>query len=205
MGNGSGLRQVRAKRPGVPLPIRTWPGHTAADRTCPTGGIDYLGTRKRMSTPAEFIQPGAKPPDPEPPAPRVYEIPEDPSHARIQTVLVLEDDPELCSMLQVTLEQQDYRVTIVHNGAQGVQQILARNFDAILCDIMMPNFPGDMFYLAVQRTKPDLCKRFIFMTGHQNDPKIREFLARVPCRILYKPFTLQALFDALESVTGRSH
>jgi len=158
-----------------------------------------------MSTPAEPMQPGANMPEPDPPAPRVYEIPEDPTQTRAQSVLILEDDPELCAMLQVTLEQQDYRVTIVNNGAQGVQQILARDFDAILCDIMMPNFPGDMFYLAVQRAKPALCSRFIFMTGHQHDPRIKEFLQKVSCRILYKPFTMRALFDALESVTGRSH
>lgn len=158
-----------------------------------------------MSIPAQPDAPGGRPPEADPPAPRVYEIPEDPSQIRAQSVLVLEDDPEFCAMLQVTLEQQDYRVTLVTNGAQGIQQVLARDFDAILCDIMMPNFPGDMFYLAVQRTKPELCRRFIFMTGHQHDPKIREFLGRVSCRVLYKPFTMQALFDALESVTGRSH
>lgn len=158
-----------------------------------------------MSAPTEPVGPGGLPePEPQPLAPRVYEIPDDPTQARAQSVLVLEDDPEFCSMLRVTLEQQDYRVTLVSNGAQGIQQILARDFDAILCDIMMPNFPGDMFYLAVQRTKPKLCERFIFMTGHQHDPKIQEFLKRVPCRVLFKPFSMQALFDALESVTGRS-
>lgn len=157
-----------------------------------------------MNTPVPTSGPDGRPVQAEPPAPRLYELPEDPNQARPQAVLVLEDDPEFSSVLQLTLEQQDYRVTLVQNGAQGIQQVLARDFDAILCDIMMPNFPGDMFYLAVQRTKPALCKKFIFMTGHQHDPKIREFLSRVPCRILYKPFSMQALFEALESVTGRS-
>jgi len=159
-----------------------------------------------MCAPTEFVGSGGPlGPDPEVPSPRLYEIPEDPSQARAQSVLVLEDDPEFCAMLRMTLEQQDYRVTVVANGAQGIQQILIRDFDAILCDIMMPNFPGDMFYLAVQRAKPKLCERFIFMTGHQHDPKIQEFLKRVPCRVLFKPFSMAALFDALESVTGRSH
>jgi CheY-like chemotaxis protein len=59
-----------------------------------------------------------------------------------------------------------YQVTNVPLGAEGVQQVLASDFDAIVCDMVMPNFPGDMFYLAVQRARPHLCQRFIFITGH---------------------------------------
>jgi CheY-like chemotaxis protein len=139
-----------------------------------------------------------------PPEPKTYEIPEDPLSARSKTVLILEDDLEYAALLKETLQEQDYRVTVVPNGAIGVQRILAADFDAILCDMVMPNFPGDMFYLAVQRSRPHLCERFIFMTGYQGDPKISKFLSGVKCRVLAKPFEMRHLFDALETVTGRS-
>ena len=135
---------------------------------------------------------------------KTYEIPDDPSSARAKTVLILEDDAELAATLKETLEEQDYRVTVVPNGALGVQRVLAHDFDAILCDMVMPNFPGDMFYLAVKRSRPHLCERFIFMTGHQGDPKVAEFLEWQKARVLWKPFEMRHLFDALESVTGRS-
>jgi len=124
--------------------------------------------------------------------------------ARAKTVLILEDDQEFAATLKETLEDQDYRVTVVPNGAVGVQRILAADFDAILCDMLMPNFPGDMFYLAVQRSRPHLSERVIFMTGYQEDLKVASFLKGVKNRVLSKPFEMRVLFDALESVTGRS-
>lgn len=142
--------------------------------------------------------------DSAPPEPPLYEIPDDPRNTKTQTVLVLEDDRVFAATLRDALEDQDYRVTVVSNGAEGVQQILAADFDAILCDLVMPNFPGDMFYLAVQRTRPHLCPRFIFMTGHQGNPDVAKFLSGTNARVLGKPFGMRPLFDALESVTGRS-
>jgi CheY-like chemotaxis protein len=138
------------------------------------------------------------------PEPRTYELSDDPLSAKRKTVLILEDDQEFSAMLKETLEDQDYRVVVVPNGAGGVQQILAADFDAILCDMVMRNFPGDMFYLAVQRSRPHLCQRFVFMTGYQGDPKVSKFLEGVPNRVLGKPFEMRHLFDALEAVTGRS-
>lgn len=139
-----------------------------------------------------------------PPEPRTYEIPEDPLSSKRKSVLILEDDNSFAAAVRETLEEQDYRVTVVSNGAEGMQQIIASDFDAIVCDMVMPNFPGDMFYLAVERTRPQLCKRFIFITGHQDNPKVTQFIQQVQCTVLWKPFEMRRLFDALETVTGRS-
>ena len=138
------------------------------------------------------------------PEPRTYEIPDDPLSSKLKTVLILEDDDTFAATVKETLEEQGYRVTVVPTGAEGMQQILASDFDAIVCDMVMPNFPGDMFYLAVQRSRPHLCKRFVFMTGHQDDPKVTEFIQKVSGMVLWKPFEMRRLFDALETITGRS-
>lgn len=138
------------------------------------------------------------------PEPRTYEIPDDPLSSKCKSVLILEDGNVFAATLKETLEEQDYRVTVVPNGAEGVQKILAADFDAIVCDMVMPNFPGDMFYLAVQRSRPHLCQRFIFMTGHQDNPKIAQFIEQTRALVLWKPFEIRRLFDALETVTGRS-
>lgn len=139
-----------------------------------------------------------------PPEPRTYEISADPLSSKCKTVLVLEDGDAFAALVKETLEEQDYRVTVVPTGVEGMQQILASDFDAIVCDMVMPNFPGDMFYLAVQRARPHLCKRFVFMTGHHDNPKIAQFIQEVRGMVLWKPFEMRQLFDALETVTGRS-
>jgi DNA-binding NtrC family response regulator len=135
------------------------------------------------------------------PEPRIYEIPDDLLESRHKTVLVLEDDAAFVDTLKDTLESFSYHVTVVRTGAEGVQQILASEFDAIVCDMVMPNFPGDMFYLAVQRSRPHLCQRFIFITGHQDNPKIIQFIKQSGCVALWKPFKARQLLDALEFMT----
>src|SRR5262245_12215633 len=85
---------------------------------------------------------------------------------RYKRILNLEDDDKYMDSLKRFSSQQDYRVTAVKNGAEGLKFIMAQDYDVVLCDMLMPNLPGDMFYTAVQRVKPHLCKRFVFMTGH---------------------------------------
>src|ERR1039457_6911004 len=138
-----------------------------------------------------------------PQEPRTHEIPGDPLSSKCQTVLVLEDNAAFAEALKATLEGQDYSVTVVPSGVEGVQKILQSDFDAIVCDMVMPNFPGDMFYRAVQNSRPHLCKRFVFISGHQDNPKVTRFIEEVGGVVLWKPFKMRLLFEALETVTGR--
>lgn len=133
--------------------------------------------------------------------PDVYEIPDRAADSKPRKILVLDDDPAFTETLKDALESRNYRLTIVPSGAEGVKQILAGDFDAIVCDMVMPNFPGDMFYLAVQRARPQLCKRFIFTTGHKDNPKIVQFIKQTGRITLWKPFEMRELVDALEFVT----
>jgi two-component system, cell cycle sensor histidine kinase and response regulator CckA len=112
----------------------------------------------------------------------------------------LEDDATLAGHLQEVLESHQFLVTRVRNGADGLQKILSMDFDAIVCDMVMPSFPGDMFYLAVQRSRPHLCSRFIFMTGHRANPKIDEFIRGIRGLMLWKPFEVHELIDAIKLV-----
>jgi DNA-binding response OmpR family regulator len=114
-------------------------------------------------------------------------------------VLILEDDEELKSIVQEYLEANGYSVAAVTNGVAGLREVLARNFDAIICDMLMPSLPGDMFYMAVERTRPHLCPRFIFVTGQQNNAKVIEFIRRIRGTMLPKPFRMD---DLLEQIYG---
>ncbi len=133
--------------------------------------------------------------------PKIYEISDSPKDSKGKTVLLLDDDTAFTDTLKAVLESHRYQITIVPSGAEGVKQILATDFDAIVCDMVMPNFPGDMFYKAVERARPHLCKRFIFATGHKDDVKITQFIKQTGRNALWKPFDMRELLDALEFVT----
>jgi DNA-binding response OmpR family regulator len=135
---------------------------------------------------------------------KTYEIPDDLIPRTARPVLLVEDDREFAEHLKMFLETSGYAVTLAKDGVEGLKHIMAADFDVILCDMLMPNLPGNMFYVAVERTKPALTKRFIFITGHQSDPKIASFLKQVRGLCLFKPFQMHQLTETMEVVLKKN-
>lgn len=135
---------------------------------------------------------------------KTYEIPDDLIRPDPKSVLMLEDDATLAGVLRNGLELNNHRVTRVRSGAEGIQCVLKQDYDVLLCDMIMPGFPGDMFYRAVELSRPHLCKRFLFMTGHNGDPQIDAFIRSVRGLMIWKPFQLHELLQALKVVLEKN-
>jgi CheY-like chemotaxis protein len=135
---------------------------------------------------------------------KTYEIPDDLIRPDPKSVLMLEDDATLAEVLRNGLELNNYRVTRVRSGAEGIQRVLKQDYDVLLCDMIMPGFPGDMFYRAVELSRPHVCKRFLFMTGHNGDPQIDAFIRSVRGLMIWKPFQLHELLRALKVVLEKN-
>jgi CheY-like chemotaxis protein len=115
-------------------------------------------------------------------------------------ILFLDDDAVFADLTRTILEENGYEVETASDGVQGIKKILASDYSVILCDMVMPNLAGDMFYMAVERAKPHLCKRFLFMTGHSGDRKIDEFVRKVRGLILWKPFQSHVLMESIKAI-----
>ena len=120
-------------------------------------------------------------------------------------ILLLDDDDLVSNFIKFSLEANSFDVVRVANGVEGVREIQERDFDAIICDMMMPKLPGNMFYLAVERMKPYLCNRFVFITGYKDDRKIDDFIKRVNGAILIKPFKVDELLEMVSFIQIRDH
>jgi DNA-binding response OmpR family regulator len=125
------------------------------------------------------------------------------SELDIKSVLLLDDDTDLADTLKALLESHNYVVTTVGNGAEGLREVMEMDFDLILCDLLMPGMPGDMFYLAVSKAKPHLKKRFIFITGHSGNPRVESFLKEVDADVLFKPVGAEDLLEMISLVLRR--
>ena len=145
------------------------------------------------------------------PTPAVSGSPEV-SHLRVHTheateapkkVLLVEDDPAFQEIMRDFLTESGYAVQAVLNGVEGVHEVLASDFEVILCDMMMPTLPGDMFYRAVERMRPHLCERFVFMTGHRGNQKVNDFVSGVRGTMLTKPFQVDDLLEMIAFIQVR--
>jgi DNA-binding response OmpR family regulator len=64
------------------------------------------------------------------------------------TVLVVDDDPVIVTLLQVNFEMEGWTVLSAANGEEGLALARAEHPDVVVCDVMMPRLDG----LAVART-----------------------------------------------------
>jgi len=115
-------------------------------------------------------------------------------------VLLLEDRDDFREVLRDHLQASHYEVTSVRSGVEGLRAIRNNAFDIIICDMMMPRVGGEAFYWAVTQARPAAGQRFIFFTGHQNDPAINLFFRKVNATVLIKPFKLMVLDSAMDNV-----
>ncbi len=112
-------------------------------------------------------------------------------------VLLLDDNTELAEAIEKYLSAQRFEVTVVDDGTGGLQAIMREDFDAIICDLCMPEIQGDEFYDAVEKVKPELCDRFIFITGFGRSTPLDTLGEKADKRILFKPFNLADLLTAI--------
>jgi DNA-binding response OmpR family regulator len=122
----------------------------------------------------------------------------------IKNILLVDDDVDLAHALKDLLEARNFLVTTVSNGAEALREVMEMDFDVIICDMMMPEMPGDMFYLAVQKTRPAMARRFLFITGHGDNPKVDAFLKRNEGLVIYKPVKTDELVRMITLVMNRT-
>jgi DNA-binding response OmpR family regulator len=115
-------------------------------------------------------------------------------------VLLLEDRDDFREVLRDHLVSRSFQVISVPSGVEGLREIRNGVFDLIICDMMMPRVGGEMFYWAVTRLRPALGQRFVFFTGHRNNPAIEFFFQRVNATVIIKPFTLKVLDSTIRDV-----
>lgn len=59
-----------------------------------------------------------------------------------RTILVVEDDPDIAQLVQLHLRDTGYEVDVAQDGPAGLQQALAKSYDLIILDLMLPGIDG---------------------------------------------------------------
>ena len=118
----------------------------------------------------------------------------------LKAILLVDDDKQLASTLQWILADEDFLVDVAHDGEEAALKVKAHEYDAVVCDMMMPRLRGDEFYLKAREMRPELARRFIFITGHPTDQNINDFLSGNDVDYLVKPFPVQRLIKRVKDM-----
>jgi CheY-like chemotaxis protein len=91
---------------------------------------------------------------------------------------------------------------VVLSAASALELCQREDFDVVLCDVMMPIMSGAALRAELERHKPALARRMIFMTGGAFTDSASAFLEALENRPLTKPFDAAALHAALAALVG---
>ena len=65
-------------------------------------------------------------------------------------ILILDDEENMLHMLKTILTKEGYEIITATNGIEGLEKIEANSFNAILCDLRMPEMDGLSFLKAIK-------------------------------------------------------
>ena len=84
----------------------------------------------------------------------------------MNSVLVIDDDPVVCAVVEHVLEGEGYSVTSAADAQTGISRFTELNPDLVIVDILMPGKEGMATILELREANPD--SRILAMTGGGN-------------------------------------
>jgi CheY-like chemotaxis protein len=114
-------------------------------------------------------------------------------------ILIVDDYELLLRSMARSLREHDVATASSASGALDTIRVGAR-FDAILCDVLMPDMDGLDLHRALLDVASDQAARMIFMSGKTDVVEAVEYLRTLPNARLTKPVDIVELRDALAAL-----
>ena len=117
------------------------------------------------------------------------------------SVLVVEDDKNIQSLLQMYLEKEGYAVTVADDGGQGLAKFRAIKPDLVLLDVMMPVMDG---WTVCKMIRAESQNPIIMLTAKsETDDKVAGLRCGADDYIT-KPFEMKEVLARIEAVLRRT-
>ncbi len=122
---------------------------------------------------------------------------------RAATVLVVEDEASVRTLIHRKLSEAGYVVFVASGGNEALR--LAREhrgeLDLLITDVVMPDLGGRELAEQLRREHPAL--KVLFLSGYTDDMVLRHGLAQAEVAFLQKPFTMSALLAKVRAELER--
>lgn len=115
-------------------------------------------------------------------------------------VLLVDDEPGILFSVSRLLERAGFLVITAASAPTAIEQVRARRFEAVVCDLCMPGMSGADLCAWLRLEAPELGDRIIIATG---DPTLtdRAGVAIAGLPVLLKPYSFGDLLALLASLS----
>lgn len=108
-------------------------------------------------------------------------------------ILLIEDEPELNSVLAESLAEDEAIVDVAASVADSIKCLSSKQFACVVCDANLPDGDYNSVLAVVQSTQNPTCK-FVLMSG---EPKLQDSVSDAIAAFLLKPDEINELGEKL--------
>lgn len=109
----------------------------------------------------------------------------------VPRILVIDDEPSICRIVQKTLSREQYTVELATNSLEGLQRLRETAFDLLITDISMPHLDG--LALAEQARAAQPLLAIVVMTAYGSFDNIMRAVHTGIADFITKPFDIREL------------
>jgi two-component system response regulator (stage 0 sporulation protein F) len=118
-----------------------------------------------------------------------------------KTILIVDDEKDLCTILSDSLSQDHYRVVTAFNGKEALQLAKKEKPDLILLDIKMPGMDGIEVLRKIKKMKKEIV--VIMFTAYGTLETARKAMKLSAYDYVTKPVDLFLLKSLVKEVLGK--
>jgi len=123
---------------------------------------------------------------------------------RKPSICLIEDDSVMGESLNQRLMLEGYNVSWFKNGANAQHALENEDYDAMICDVRLPDICGDALYKKLI-SQSVVLPPAIFMTGYGAINSAVELLKLGALDYLTKPFDPKELIKKIQTICGSGH
>lgn len=120
-----------------------------------------------------------------------------------QSILLVDDQPDLLRIMKDSLADAGYDVTTATDGASALEALNAFRPDVIVSDVEMPGMNGFDFCEAFRREPRNAAIPFIFLTAFDSKERQRQARLVGADDFLIKPFDMLELLVMVKTRLAR--
>jgi two-component system response regulator CpxR len=120
----------------------------------------------------------------------------------LRSILLIEDDTDLCSLMRDYFAQHEFRLDAVHDGISGLARALDGGYELIILDVMLPALDG---FEVLRQLRKRSATPVIMLTARTARPDRVTGLNAGADDYLPKPFDPEELLARIRAVLRRSN
>lgn len=116
----------------------------------------------------------------------------------MKKILVLDDLPDICKILKLVLEKNNYEVETFTNGFDAIEYVKNNRVDLVILDIRLAKMTGIEAFKKMKVFQPDL--KAIILTGYPTIETARDALKLGISEYCVKPLEQKNLLEAITRI-----